>query len=281
MEQDLNLIDDRWDEELNLADYSVLERFLIWAMEYDDNNKVFLSMWSHGDNWKSFCVDKRTNMHLYQFQFAIDNLPRKLDVVGFDSCGMSSVEILYELRGSADYVVASEKKEPNEGWPYDSIIKSLDSGTSAKEVTETLPGEYTKAYSTGRMDPESFSLQLSGLEVNTTATIDPIISDLLAHMENMTNDAVMAARNGCLTFEDKDQIDLLSFCGKIDFDGFNDVISDIVISKSAWNNPSSSYLVQEACGISIYFPPNEVDSEYKKTEFSRSTGWGPFIERYY
>jgi hypothetical protein len=49
----------------------------------------------------------------------------KLDVLGFDACLMGMIEVAYEVRKEADYLVASEWLEPNDGWPYDTILADL------------------------------------------------------------------------------------------------------------------------------------------------------------
>ena len=52
---------------------------------------------------------------------------REIDVLGFDACLMSMVEIAYQLRGTARVVVGSEELEPGDGWPYDRVLKALAS----------------------------------------------------------------------------------------------------------------------------------------------------------
>jgi hypothetical protein len=50
---------------------------------------------------------------------------RAIDVLGFDACLMSMVEVGYELRGLAGHVVGSEQTEPGDGWPYDRVLNAL------------------------------------------------------------------------------------------------------------------------------------------------------------
>ena len=51
--------------------------------------------------------------------------PHKLEILGFDACGMASVEVAYQLRESVDYLVASEISIPLHGWPDDSILRGV------------------------------------------------------------------------------------------------------------------------------------------------------------
>ena len=52
-------------------------------------------------------------------------LKRNIDILGMDACLMSMVEVAYQMRDAVDYSVGSEESEPNEGWPYDRILKAL------------------------------------------------------------------------------------------------------------------------------------------------------------
>jgi hypothetical protein len=48
-----------------------------------------------------------------------------IDVLGMDSCLMSTAEVLYEVRDHVEYVVASEGLVANTGWPYFRILERL------------------------------------------------------------------------------------------------------------------------------------------------------------
>ena len=56
---------------------------------------------------------------------AAQELGRPLDLVGMNACQMSSAEVAYQLRGSAEVYVASQEDMPVQGWPYDDILPRL------------------------------------------------------------------------------------------------------------------------------------------------------------
>jgi hypothetical protein len=56
---------------------------------------------------------------------AARELGRPIDLVGMNACQMSSVEVAYQLRGSAEVYVASQEDMPVQGWPYDDILPRL------------------------------------------------------------------------------------------------------------------------------------------------------------
>lgn len=53
-------------------------------------------------------------------------LGKELDVLGFDSCLMNSLEVSYQLKDLADLIVASQGNILNAGWDLGSICRTLD-----------------------------------------------------------------------------------------------------------------------------------------------------------
>jgi len=54
-----------------------------------------------------------------------ENLLPTLDIVGFDACDISSVEMACQLYPYADYLLGSEVGIPLPGWPYDRILDPI------------------------------------------------------------------------------------------------------------------------------------------------------------
>ncbi len=93
------------------------------AVAFDDQAKDFI------DNFEM----KRVTLRLKRL------LKRKIDILGFDGCLMSMVEIGYEIRDAAAFTVGSQEEEPNNVWPYDRILAAL----AKKPVT--TPAELARA----------------------------------------------------------------------------------------------------------------------------------------
>lgn len=79
-----------------------------------------------------------------------------VDVLGLDACLMGALEALYEFRGLADYLVASEEREPSRGWDYTGLLSALaaDPGMSpealARVAVEGYRGWYEESF---RLNP--------------------------------------------------------------------------------------------------------------------------------
>jgi hypothetical protein len=71
-----------------------------------------------------------------------------VDVLGLDACLMGALEALYELRGLADYLVASEELEPTRGWDYTGLLSALaaDPGMTPEELARVAVERYRAWY---------------------------------------------------------------------------------------------------------------------------------------
>ena len=111
-----------------------------------------LVYWSHGEGWIPYPTppssrwigqdwDGDNRMNLSDFKEILAAAPH-LDFLMFDACFMQSIEVAYELRKYADYVIASPTETPGPGAPYDAIMPYLAQvGASA-----AMAGAYFEAY---------------------------------------------------------------------------------------------------------------------------------------
>jgi hypothetical protein len=72
-----------------------------------------------------------------------------LDVLGMDACLMASVEVAYQLRPHARFLVASQELVPGSSWPYKKVFgdlaanPKLDAGAFARLLVEEFVRHYT------------------------------------------------------------------------------------------------------------------------------------------
>jgi hypothetical protein len=123
----------------NSASPQTLARVLEDVRVYRPAASYGLVVLSHGTGWllagmsqpkpmlKSVILDKGTEesdnyMELVDFAAAI---PCALDFIVFDACFMGSVEVCYELKNKADYIVASPAEVLVPGFVYSSMMQRL------------------------------------------------------------------------------------------------------------------------------------------------------------
>jgi PKD repeat protein len=111
-ELDSQLIFDDYPHRHDSGDEENLYDFLMWGAGYAPAGRYSLVIWDHGGSFEGFSWsgDGKRMMPAkaarYLELFGQDR--RKLEVLVFDTCLMSSVEIAYQFRNAANYMVSSE-----------------------------------------------------------------------------------------------------------------------------------------------------------------------------
>lgn len=101
----------------------------------------------------------------------------KLSLLGANACAMSYLEAAYELRECADYLVASQIGVPYAGWPYDRVLRSLESPTSPEDLGRRIVDFYvgrTHAF----VRQERASMTLLSLSDASTENLPTLVSRL-------------------------------------------------------------------------------------------------------
>ncbi len=73
-----------------------------------------------------------------------------------DACLMSNLEVAYQMQPYVRYIAASEETEPNEGWPYEEVLRrvvnqpTLATADFAAHIVEAYVQSYiTRGYTGG------------------------------------------------------------------------------------------------------------------------------------
>lgn len=91
-------------------------------------------LWSHALSWlpasktltRSWGEDAGYNMNIFDLATTLESVPGvHFDFVLFDACFMSTVEVAYDLRNAADYIIAAPTEVLEFGFPYKSLIKQI------------------------------------------------------------------------------------------------------------------------------------------------------------
>jgi len=148
-----------WQEqELNTGDPLTLINFAAWAIREYPARKYFLILGGYGEGWIGLLHDMNNGqgdvdvLSLGELRYALENITEvikgvngksKIDVLGLDACYMGMLEVMYQIRDYADYLISSENEEALDGWPYDKLIQpiinkpEMDSSQLASIVVDT------------------------------------------------------------------------------------------------------------------------------------------------
>ena len=106
--------------------------------------------------------NKLESMTINEIKSALDKSPfigdNKLELIGFDACLMSSIEVASSLSSYADYMVASEEFEPGPGWDY-RFLSKVDSNLASQDFGKLIV-DYFENYYNSKKYVKEFSLSL-------------------------------------------------------------------------------------------------------------------------
>ena len=129
----LQLVDEQ--ETTNMGDAQTLYDFLYYANENFPADKVAVTFWNHGGGSVTGAafdeihgLDSLDLAEMYQAFDAVwpaDTENPALELVGFDTCLMATVDVAAVFQNFAKYLVASEEVEPGNGWLYSGWFGAL------------------------------------------------------------------------------------------------------------------------------------------------------------
>jgi len=123
-----------------------------------------LILWSHGTSWappiskrietRSFGEDQGKQMDIIDLKNAI---PSGFEYIIFDACNMASIEVLWEFKDKAKYIIASPTEVLASGFPYKKVLPYLASRKPDLINVAIQYFEHYKSYS-GQMQSASVTL---------------------------------------------------------------------------------------------------------------------------
>ena len=115
-----------------------------------------LVFWNHGGGPFGYGNDSifNSSFTLADIREALSSVYRPnsskpaFDIIGFDACLMSCLEVTHALEGFADYYCLSEETEPGDGWDYTPFLQAMteDPTMSPAKVAQKVADSYTDYY---------------------------------------------------------------------------------------------------------------------------------------
>jgi hypothetical protein len=220
----------------------------------------------------------------------------KLDILGMDACLMAMVEVGYQTRKFAHYLVASEEAELAHGWDYAALCEILSQNLSPAQVAQSIVLAYELCYKNKIQFYTQSAIDLTHMD-DLKNSIDELAYNMLSckNVDNhLTENLIKKARYTCLQFSASSYIDLHSFCSELLFHISAIKTNKQVSSKEFVSLKNSLHKINAeieqaviACtagkqfakvkGLSIYFPTRSLEQSYLQTEFGKNSAWTDMI----
>ena len=201
------LVDSVAMEESSSADPAVMENVIRQMHTKYPAKSYGLVLWGHSTGWlfsndsipyagtRAYGVDlnpQRYWMNIPSMARAIAKgmNQEKLKYVFGDCCNLNCIEIAYELRNAAEYVIGSPAEIPNTGAPYELIVSDLFSQRDNfyQSLIDNYYNHYIKAYkerptyffNLKHGDLESYSEPLSAIRTSALEELAQATANLLS-----------------------------------------------------------------------------------------------------
>jgi len=283
--------------ELNMGDPQTLVDFANWAVANYPAKKYLLVIWNHGGGFRSTTLSKDIawddtsggdKITMSELEYALSTISiqmgKNVDIVGMDACLMAMTEVAYQIKDYANILVTSEENEPNDGWPYDTILGQLvvNPTTSPEQLATDIVDKYIYSYPS--YDVTQSAIDLSHMDTLATQLSNlalAIMSDTLTPKNIYINAAYSSQYYG-----DYDFIDLYDFCSKVSYysNSFEVkaialIIQQALLDFAVINSGYNGWNVSGSKGLSIYFPWYYAynSNKYNNTNFARDTQWDEML----
>ena len=137
-----------WDE-ANTADPATIKEFVEYGMSEYPSEKTMLIIKGYGFSWRGVCLDETSANEIMPFDGLADaSTGKDIDLLMFDAERMSLLEIAYNLRDTAHYMLATQSIIPSDGIPYDLFLAKLvqNPGMSALTFAIEIMSSYITLY---------------------------------------------------------------------------------------------------------------------------------------
>jgi hypothetical protein len=241
--------------------------------------------------------------------------PPRLDIVGFDACDVSTLELANQLQPFASYLIGSQIGVPLPGWPYYTILSRLRHPRYGRVMTPTDFGSFVvrrfcEEYSTPGDDGQPHPVSLTLLDLSRAPEAFDAAEKLAGAIARACGDdldeldLVLAQFVAAQTIDGKPFVDVADFClnlsrhsGDVEVRKLASELGDILIRPAfpfPRDNHRGALIVEHSRnahqtaklhGVSLYAPQilgedfdwRTVRFWYNKFDFTGETLWGRLV----
>jgi len=253
------------------SDPNIMKEVISFTQENFRASSYGLILWSHATAWapsqkndllktESFGYDRGIEMDIKQLKNAI---PNNFDFIIFDACSMGSIEVLFEFKDKAKYIIASPSETISESYPYKLIVPYLFTDVDGLSQISKIYFDYYNNYQDIRKS--------ATISLYRTSEIDSLAKDLNNLINSVKKDGFEGFKTlkvQRLDFSENFPIPVYDFYG---FLNANFKSSDLtIITKRLkklliYTASTENFLnkkIENYSGLSIYIP-DEKDRVFK------------------
>lgn len=254
------------------ADKETLIEVLADVEKLAPSRSPAIIFWSHSTGWKgaqkvaptsrSFGLEQGREIELPDLAAALRTAPRRPAFIMFDSCYMGCVEVAYELRDCADYLISSVCEVPSEGMPYERTLPLLFNDRLAEAIDINVD-YYVNEYLSDNQGhcPSTMSLiRLSGMEALARASA-PLYADRKEAEEEIQHFSVTSPFKNLF-------VDLQHFMEQTSaasLDEFNVALRNVVVHERHTASIWGQIDIEHCCGLSVNPEPESTAYNYQAT----------------
>lgn len=263
-------------ESASMGEASTLGDYLEWGVKTYPAEKYMTVMWNHGGGSISGVefdeLYENDSLSLTELAQGIKQAGTKFEVLGFDTCLMSTLENATSIADYGNYMVASEEYEPGGGWNYTDWLNYLgeNNGCDGLELGKQICDSY---YSKCKENGDDSMATLAVTDLSQIEALQTAFDNMAAEMTGVTGDIT--------TFQSlaKAAVKAENYGGNTDDEGYTNMVDlgDLAIKTNEVLSEASSAVVsalsnavkysvhgsnrESANGLSVFYPLSTTEDE--------------------
>jgi hypothetical protein len=299
--------------ESSTGDPRTLKSFLEWAHKTLRADNYLLVLWGHGlgigfelvvrETMADVAYDGQDGLNPIELKKALEAFKRKrgrpIEIVGFDACFMSSIELSYELRHCVGRMIGTQELMPFAGWPYGTILRKLKSAPrrSPDEVARMITDEVVKSFAKAK------TITQTAIDPSVTAGLAKAVAVMVKALRHETQrrkrlKSIAAAMRRAKHLQGREFVDFKDLCQLVREASHDQDVRTAATKVIDLLKPGPHRFIahhrrqgnktQGLNGVSIYFRRVPVFSggnvqlklrDYRQLSFVKKTAWQKFVGR--
>ena len=274
-------------DELNTGSAATLTNFINSSVAANPANRYALVIWDHGGGVSGTAWDDSNgndNLTLTEMRQAVAaSSIGGFDLIAFDACLQAMAEQMWELRGMADVVVASQELVPGDGFEYQLWLDAVrrNPALSAVDMGNAMVDAYRQRYA-GEPNTTLSSTRMSAVPALAAALDQFVLAAINAGAGILTGLRGAISRTTAIHSASEGYRDLGDFMREVVIYVADTAVvaaANNVVAALGASVVASTGTVANANGLSVYLPSGSIDTDYQSQDFTflQATAWGSFL----